>query len=209
MPEWHSIKTTTQWGDYWSVLIGGMTAHLPRYGDQLQLERTGPFVPSMVVSGMEDLIVNETMRRALESVAGVMGFRPVIKARIVRLDWSAWKRSGGARELYQFSEPEDAVLSLDHDPALADGIGELYEVLLQSDGKVRLGYDADGLPTNSFSQPPARHFDLFKATTRGGYGFVIDSAQFVSQLPEELTRWLEFNPVTISETTTDDDEDWT
>ena len=34
------------WGDYDDILVSGMTAHLERHNDLLQLERTGPYVPS-------------------------------------------------------------------------------------------------------------------------------------------------------------------
>lgn len=207
MREWFSIETATKWGDYWSILIGGMTGQ--RKGDQLQLERTGPFVPPMVVSGMSDLVVTESMRRVLEPLPGVAGFRSVIKERIVRLDWSKWELSTETREILQFREPEDTVLSGQHDAALAKEIGELYEVLLEFDGMIRLDYDAEGMPNDSFSRAPTRQFDVFKAATRGGDGVVIGSSRFVSQLPHDCTRWLELNPVTIGEATDEDDEDWT
>jgi len=195
MSEWLSIDTATTWGDYWTILIGGMTAHLPRKGDQIQLERTGPFVPSMVVSGVQDLIVTEPMRKVLESIAGVTGFRPVIEERIVRLDWSKWELGSDLRQLLDISEPEDTVHSGPHDPAVAKEIGELYEVLLEFDGEIDEDYDADGNLVVKFLKRPTRQFDLFKGLTLGGYGVVIGTRHFVEQLPEDCTRWLEFHPV--------------
>lgn len=207
MPEWYSIDTVTKWGDYWTILIAGMTAHLPRLGERLQLERTGPYVPPMVVSGLEDLVVTESMKALLATVPGVTGFRPVVKTRIVLLDWSKWELSGEIHELYQFREPEDTVLSLDHDPALAHDIGELYEVLLETDGRIRLDYDDDGLPKDSFWRAPVRQLDLFKATTSGGSGVAIGSNRLISRLPEECLSWLELNPVGVAESTDDEDEE--
>jgi hypothetical protein len=65
-----------------------MTAHQERIRDGLlQLERTGPFVPPVTLTGLEDLLVTDAFRSRLEHspLAGT-GFRPVQKTRIVRLE---------------------------------------------------------------------------------------------------------------------------
>ena len=47
------------WGDYGSMLIGGMSGHLPRRDGLIQLERTGPFVPPMTFPGIGVVVVND------------------------------------------------------------------------------------------------------------------------------------------------------
>src|SRR5438105_2367736 len=59
------------WGDYGSILTHGMTAHLERRGSQLQLERTGPFIPPISFPGINDIVVTTEMRDAMQRA----GFR--------------------------------------------------------------------------------------------------------------------------------------
>lgn len=54
------------WGDYGSMLLSGMTSHLPRKNGLLQLERTGPFVPPITLSGVDEIVVTDTFKRQLE-----------------------------------------------------------------------------------------------------------------------------------------------
>jgi hypothetical protein len=192
---WFAIDTQTKWGDYWTILISGMTGHLGRSGEQLQLERTGPFVPPMVSSGLHDLIVTEPMRKTLDAVPGVKGFRAVRKSRIVRLDWSSWNLDGDCIELTRFREPEDTILSGQHDPVLAAELGEIYEVLLESDGEIDLDYDDDYNPRYTFRELPKRGFDFFTAKTDGDSDFPIATAAFVGALSQDVKKWLEFIPV--------------
>jgi hypothetical protein len=195
--EFLSIRTVESWGDYWHVLIGGMTGYLPRSNGKLRLLRTAPFAPPIVVSGIEDAIVTESFRPKLMSVSGVKGFLPVIKEKIVRLDWSTWKLAGDEPQLTCFAEPADSILSGTHDAQLSEEIGELYEVILAYDGLVDTDFDPNSEETVTFSVPPIRGYSLFKAETVGGFGVVIGTEQFVSSLPSEVKRWLEFTLVSV------------
>jgi hypothetical protein len=47
----------TNWGDYGDMLRHGMTNHLDRSGESLQLERTGPFVPPVTFPGASGFLV--------------------------------------------------------------------------------------------------------------------------------------------------------
>jgi hypothetical protein len=129
---WFVLKPAPwPWGDYGSILIGGMTGHLPRSDSGLlQLERTGPFVPPISFSG--DWIVMSSFRAQLEG-SGLTGlsFRPVVKARIVRLDWHTWDRSLSEPVEYPVGgEPENYILERPHDPGLADAMGELWQLVV-------------------------------------------------------------------------------
>lgn len=120
------------WGDYGEILWNGMTQHLARSDDLLQLERTGPFVPS--ISFELDIILSNSLKIALEAshLRGV-AFKPVIKARIVLLEWEKWDQD--AEDPFEYpesGEPEDYILEKPHSPELATQIGDLWELCLES-----------------------------------------------------------------------------
>ncbi len=120
------------WGDYSDVLIAGMTSHLERIKGLLQLERTGPFVPPIVLAGVGDVVVVDAFKHTLEA-SGLTGisFRPVIKKRIVRLDWETWDITAAEPQEYpDTGEPEDYILLKPHDQDLAMQIGNLWEIVL-------------------------------------------------------------------------------
>src|SRR5262249_59136768 len=72
------------WGDYGSILVSGMSAHLPRKDGLIQLERTAPFVPPISFPGIGDVVVTNAFRAELEA-SELTGFTfiPIVKARIV------------------------------------------------------------------------------------------------------------------------------
>jgi len=77
------------WGDYGDLLVSGMTA---RNDDgRLEIERTGPFVPPITISGLWTVVVTDAFRGELErSHLRGISFEPVAKKRIVALDWRRW-----------------------------------------------------------------------------------------------------------------------
>src|SRR5688500_10646007 len=123
----------TLWGDYGGILMHGMTSHLPRTSEGLlQLERTAPYVPPITFPGIGDIVVTGEFRQRLVS-SGLtgLGFMPVQKTRIVRLEWEHWNRKAEEPKHYPHTgEPEDYILGRRHDPKLAEAIGELWEVIL-------------------------------------------------------------------------------
>jgi hypothetical protein len=68
------------WGDYGNILLSGMTSHLDRKNGLLQLERTGPFVPPLTISGISEIVVTNAFKQQLEksSLSG-FNFQPLIK----------------------------------------------------------------------------------------------------------------------------------
>jgi hypothetical protein len=84
-------KQGNSWGDYHQILMHGMSCHLDRAGDLIQLERTGPFVPPISQPGIGDIVVTDAFRKKLEA-SGLLGlrFQPVIKKLIVHSDWHTW-----------------------------------------------------------------------------------------------------------------------
>ncbi len=121
------------WGDYGDILMHGMTAHLHRTEDgRLQLERVGPFMPPITFPGIGDIVVTDAFRVALQhSALTPLSFRPVHKARIVKLSWDAWDRDAALPPSVPASgEPEDYILKRRHSAAAAQALGDVWEVVL-------------------------------------------------------------------------------
>ncbi|MCC7539997.1 MAG: hypothetical protein IT379_27505 [Deltaproteobacteria bacterium] len=124
----YAVTTAWLWGDYGRILVNGMTQHLPTVGGLLQLERAAPGVPELTFPGFE-VVVRESLRRALleSNLTGIVGFRPLLKARIVELDWTQWDRSLKDPPIWPPDyEPEEYILSREHNPKLAQEIGDMW-----------------------------------------------------------------------------------
>src|SRR5690349_19087655 len=127
---------TTKWGDYGDILVSGMTAHLGRQNDLLQIERTGPYVPPLVNSGLWDIIVTNAVKGNLE-LSGLIGinFKPVIKKHIVELNWTTWDLDADEPPHYpDTGEPEDYILHGEHSASVSDDIGDLWELVTSARG---------------------------------------------------------------------------
>jgi hypothetical protein len=125
------LRKASPWGDYGSILVHGMSAHLARSAGRIQLERTGPFIPPVTLPGIGDIVVTARARAELEQ-HGILGleFLPVEKTRIVVFDWQAWDWADSKPAEYPESgEPEDYILSRPHDPYWAGEMGDLFEIV--------------------------------------------------------------------------------
>jgi hypothetical protein len=56
----------SNWGDYGDILLSGMTAHLERNENCLQLERTGPFQPNIIESGIGNLLITNSFKEKMQ-----------------------------------------------------------------------------------------------------------------------------------------------
>jgi hypothetical protein len=132
-------RPKSQWGDYSRILIHGMSCHLSRKNDVIQLERTGPYIPPISFPGIGDVVVTDAFRRQLESSALIgLRFQPVIKERIVHLDWQTWDLSGSrSPERPEGGEPEGYILDRPHSPEISDKMGELWELAGGYNAKAR------------------------------------------------------------------------
>ncbi|WP_207421170.1 hypothetical protein [Desertivirga brevis] len=119
------------WGDYGSILVKGMTSHLDRDEEgYLQLERTGPYVPPLIISGLWDLTVTDKIKNKIEqSQLKGFNFQRIIKKHIVELNWTEWDLNSDDPEFYPESgEPEDYILAFPHSDIISNRIGEIWEV---------------------------------------------------------------------------------
>jgi len=125
------------WGDYGDILLTGMTAHLDRQDGLLQLERTAPFLPPMTISGIDDLLVDDTTKNKIEQ-SGLKGFEflPVIKRHISFVDWTTWDLNADDPNFYPDNgEPENYILELPHSQTLADEMENIWEVVCKVNGR--------------------------------------------------------------------------
>jgi hypothetical protein len=117
------------WGDYASILIHGMGKKIKDTGDppDIEVERVGPFVPS-ISSVLAGLIATDEAKQIIESWNLVgLRFKPVIKKRIVRLNWREWDPKKEPK-YPAGGEPENYILGRKHDEELSDQIGVLWGV---------------------------------------------------------------------------------
>jgi hypothetical protein len=171
------------WGDYGDVLIHGLSAHIGRANGLLQLERTGPFVPPLTQPGIDDLIVTDALRRQLQATA-LTGFvfRPLIKRRIVRLNWEEWDWTAPDPPEYPASgESEDYVLQRPHDPELAHQIGDLWELVITATRR------ADPTAFENWTGD-----DFFRLE---GTAYTLLSEHARAWLERAATRWVRFTPL--------------
>src|SRR6202020_580856 len=99
------------WGDYGSILINGLSRHLPRKDNLIQLERTGPFIPPVTLPGLGDIVATSDLKIDLEaSDFNQLTFAPVLKARIVEYRWEQWDlTSENPAEYPETGEPENYI----------------------------------------------------------------------------------------------------
>lgn len=174
-------------GDYGSILVHGMSLHLGRLDGRIQLERTGPFVPPVTLPGLSDVIVTDTARRALERAVPGLSFRPVVKARVVRIEWEGWDRAADEPAEYPSSgEPEDYILEHPHDDALAEKLGPLWEVVPAVVPTIQL----EGGRINDAAYDGQ---DLVRANALAGHNFV--SPRLMKALAAVGEGWIAFRPV--------------
>jgi len=119
--------TKPDWGDYGHILQHGMTAHLSRADNLLQLERTGPYIPPITFPGIGDVVLSSHAKQLLES-SGLtgFGFRPVKKVLIVELHWDKWDWTADEPEQFPDSgEPEDYILGQQHNPSASAALSDV------------------------------------------------------------------------------------
>lgn len=118
------------WGDYGDILQHGMSMHRPRIDGRIALERTGPYIPQITLPGICDVVLTSEARKLLESSKLIgFSFLPVEKVHIVELHWEEWDLTAiEPAEYPESGEPEDYILSNPHSPAIANALGDLWEI---------------------------------------------------------------------------------
>ena len=87
-------------------------------------------------------------------------FRPVIKHRIIELDWSSWDTSEDeAPEFPESGEPEDYILGRPHSPRAAAAMPQLWELCTIEDPTADVRY----LPTTQIIALSTKARDWFES----------------------------------------------
>lgn len=191
--QYYSAYTTSKWGDSVRILISGLASYLPRSEGRIRLLRTGPYVPRISIGSMGQVIVTEDQTEWLRSISGVLGFRPVIIEKIVRFGWDGSSEPVLSPRMER-GEPEDYLIHGKHNPAAAQVVGSLFELLLDDDGEVTSDFNAFGKLEARFTIAPTKNLLLFNATTPGGYHDPIFSESFIQKY-EDALKWIEFTKV--------------
>lgn len=129
MPTYVLAPIEAPWGDYGDILYHGMSMHEDRLDGRIRLERTGPEV--FPITFPSDIVVTDQFRRHFED-SGLSGvrFHPVIKHRIVELNWSAWDMTGDdIPEMPESGEPEDYILARPHSAKATAAMPNLWELI--------------------------------------------------------------------------------
>lgn len=115
------------WGDFGDILVAGFDDGSGGT-ERIDLMRTGPFVPPVTFPSA--CVITESCRRLLdESDLQGVAYREVKKLKIVSIDWHLWDRGADLCD-WQLpaSEPEDYIYLREHDEALSQGIGPLWQL---------------------------------------------------------------------------------
>lgn len=170
------------WGDYGDILLSGMTAHLDRYDGQLQYERTGPFQPDVILSGLDDLLVTDSVKRKIEtSELKGFQFKPVTKRHISHVDWTKWDLQKDDPEFYPDNgEPENYILGLPHSQELADKMEAVWEVVTEVNGTF--------LDSRTYKQGD-NDIDIMR-TENSGWFLVTEKAK--AWIESNCDEWTEF-----------------
>lgn len=142
------------------------------------------------------VVVTGAVRIALE-VSGLSGFSflPVVKEKIVALDWHKWDPSDEPEEYPESGEPEDYIDAGVHSPHAANAMGDLWA--LQIPAVARVERDRPIVESR-------RELHLVLGTTQGldfvrspdvGHCFVSSRAR--DWLQAHVRDWVEFEPASV------------
>ncbi|TAD82940.1 MAG: hypothetical protein EAY75_15670 [Bacteroidetes bacterium] len=170
------------WADYGDILLTGMTSHLDRQKELLQYERTGPFQPSIIISGLDDLLVTDSVKKGIEaSELKGFQFKPVIKRHISFVDWTNWNLQSEDPEFYPDNgEPENYILSLPHSQELSDQMENVWEVVAEENGIF--------INSQTYKQGD-KDIDIMR-TENSGWFLVTENAK--NWIEENCDKWTEF-----------------
>jgi hypothetical protein len=194
--KFYRVASRNLWGDYGSILISGMSRHLPRKDNLIQLERTGPFIPPITLPGLGDIVVTSDFQSELEASSFTqLTFAPVSKAKIVEYHWEQWDRTSEEPAEYpETGEPEDYILAHPHSSPIADQLGDLWEVILPEDAEVEGVRIGRGIWEYRVSQSTWRGSHLFREK---GKRHVIATEEAKSWLADRAKEWLGFTEAQV------------
>jgi len=180
----------TPWGDYGQILMHGMSMHLERQNELIQLERTGPQIAPITFPGAGDIVVTNEFRLAIEE-SGLENFtfKSVIKHHIVEVDWESWDPT--TEDPFRWpegGEPESYILGQQHSVPASEAMGDLWEICLED------GIDVvrDGRKFVGFLPETWNGLDIFRARTTG---YICVSEKARHWLEQNVGDFVKFQPI--------------
>ncbi len=136
------------------------------------------------------MVVREAVRCEMEAQGfNGMTFRPVVMARIVRLEWHLWDKSAEEPEAYPESgEPEDYILQLEHSSEVSRAMGQLWEVVPTG---------VPGLQLRGGALAIARHPGADLCANAPSRGYLFASQVLKDWLAKNLGGWVRFEQATL------------
>jgi hypothetical protein len=153
----------------------------------LLLLRTGPFVPPISEPNFT-VVVKDSVRLAMQSenLTGFV-FAPVVKHRIVHLDWRRWDLAAEEPpEFPETGEPEDYILRGAHSAATGVEMGDLWELRPPPIPGLQISGGSNYDPAKYNGQ------DICKMQRLGGHIYV--SQRLRDWLMEKNSEWVTFQP---------------
>jgi hypothetical protein len=173
-------RVEVRWGDYGEILHHGISWNRERVDGVIQLERTGPFIPALSMPSTDEVVIVDDLRHRL-CASDLHGFvvRPVVKRKVVRLEWETWPHTDEPAQYPAGGEPENYVLRRKHDDRTAEALGALWELTAACSVQFCTD-DANAV----FVDQPAR--DFFSGSKRHPGVYVSARARewFAKEVPE-------------------------
>lgn len=193
MPDYYTVHPAAPWGDYGRVLAHGLARQTSE--GAWAIERCGPFVPAVTMPRADLVVATNTLRQAAQA-SELLGldFAPVIKAKIVRLDWHTWDATAQEPASYpRGGEPEAYVQAGIHDPETSSEVGELWRFSHSSWGTGAVQRTKGSrAQTFSLERGEGAGPDIFTAS---GLRTVFASARARAWLAAQAGKWLRFGEV--------------
>ena len=196
------IRKADLWGDYGDVLTSGYAAREPATCNLL-LNRSGPFVPPISFPDSNFgrvLVVTDSLRQQIEAETfGSIGFKPVVKERIVHLpyEWEKWDRNADLpRVIPEGGEPENYIMDQSHSDEIAAQMPILWEAVPPV-----LHCDVECEDTFSFDKPEKCYFTPSGEQYRGLFRNREDWFDLIADKPTKqwlaktAGEWLTFAPL--------------
>jgi hypothetical protein len=203
MMQLYVLEQRQLWGDYGYALISGYARRNSSDGF-LHLKRAGPFLPpiSFPLYSVEGrrLIVSGTFRSLLEGARFPgLSFRPVVKERVVRLDWHVWDLEADHPQEYPLEgDPFNYIEMGTHSPAAAATLPDAWE-LCPSIVPLRITQLEDprkGFLDSYLAYPDREDYPpLFR--TREEYGRVVVTASARSWFEQNVGEWVVFRDIEL------------
>jgi hypothetical protein len=199
-----------EFGEFLAGMLG------ERVDGCLHIQRLGPYAPPVFVGLGNRLIATDSfLEKLVSSHFAHFSFRPVLKTKIVEMNWQDWYLKDKRFPIFYETNPS-VIISRPHSPVASAKMGELWEVELNEDVPgLRVGKIGENIIQIDIAK--WNHDDLFYAKVPNNPinpTFPVATERAREWLEENCENWLRFTecvlgPLDLSpfEDEFDDEED--